>query len=157
MSDSYASRNVKNLPVTDEMQNDDKQLFEDENFASASFLTLKNRLHSNIIYNKLPVIYTESSKGGTISSRSDVYNIVYSLILASYGAIDSSYTVKLGIWSDDNYFKFGSCIIEELSGVDQVEMTLENGTKEYYEDLDSTSLNGFIVSPLGEIIGTETW
>lgn len=155
-----STRLIMNTPVVETLQDEDSQIFEQENFVSATVQVLKEKLHQDPIYCENPQIYSEGNKGGTILTRENVFLTVKYLLLASYGAYKGStdYFVYLGVFdSSTGFIKYGLGRISEVVEVDTLQFTYDDETTEEFEDTDSTPFSGFVVSPYGEIPGTETW
>lgn len=101
--------------------------------------------------NNIALVYSNSQKGGNVSNRGQVFSTIENLILASYGDISIDYTIYLGIVNSSNKRAvYGNWYIENNVA------SCSESTATFTEN-DSASFTGFIVSPYGEIIGTESW
>lgn len=153
-----ATRNIMNVPTTSEVREIDVFLYEQNNFVSAEVDTLKKRLHSELYFSKTPVTYTENNKGGTVSSRGEVYSTIYSLIMTSYGEIHREAFLNLAIFNvQEKTVKFGVATIQNIDDTETVVLEASDESALQFEENDVTPCNIIIISPYGEIPGTETW
>ena len=152
------SRKVMLLPITDTMFSDDTQILEDDNFVSAEVQTLKERIQKDPIFSDLSQSYGIDKKKDTVTTRGELFLTVKNLIEASYGGVHEDYEIYLGVFDNStDRVNFGYCSIGESSAILIALFFNEDETFSYFEENDTTPFSGFIISPYGEIIGTENW
>lgn len=153
-----STKNIMHIPTASDIEDIDVFLYEQDNFVSADATVLKKKLHCQPYFSKKPVTYTENNKGGTTSSRGEVYSTIYSLIMASYGEFHSETFLNLALFDKQTKFvQYGSVIIQETNSTKIAVLKTTNGSTLQFEENDATPCNIIIISPYGEIPGTETW
>lgn len=153
-----STRNIMNVPTTPEVKDIDVFVYEQDNFVSADTVALKKRLHPEPYFSKSPVIYVENNKGGTVSTKGGIYSTVHSLIMASYGEIHLEAFLNLAIFNlQTRFVQFGTVTIQEINSVNTAVMKTADESILHFDEEDSTSFNAIVISPYGEVPGTETW
>lgn len=152
-----ATRKISEVPITKYLQNGDVLLFEQDNFVSADDQAIKEKLHQIPVFCENPQIYSVTNKGGTLTSRSEVYLTVKNILLSCY-SIYKNVTIYLGLFNSTTKFvNYGTAEISTISGIDTLEFIYDDLSSDRFIENDSTSFTGILISPYGNIPGTENW
>jgi hypothetical protein len=149
------ARNAKSVLIVDSLDIENFSLTEyDNDLYKYKIEDLFNLIHETPRFGVLPQIYSGATKGGTVSTRDEVFDTAYELLIASFGSIeagDTGQTIFLSILDTDIQRLYtGNWYLEE-----ETLKCLESSEEFSLEDL--TNFNGIVISPYGEIIGTELW
>jgi hypothetical protein len=148
------TRNIMMTPQSDNLNMIDCVLMENGNFLVGSLEVLEAYFSEHAGTSSLPQIYSLDKKGGSVATRGQVYTTIFNLITASYDGVGEGKTLYIGILDTTlKVVKYGIIYVTELKAVIVYD---DESTEDFNKD-DVTALIALIISPYGEILGTEDW